>query len=62
MCILGVVLDVFMDHAQVDTALTTAHSILFPKGLENVVAASRARHDATVEAAHEARVAYLKKV
>jgi hypothetical protein len=48
--------------AQVDSALCTAHNLLFPKGLESAMAASHARHDATVEAAHEARVAYLKKV
>ena len=48
--------------AQVDSALSAAQSVLYPKGLDNVVAASRAQHAATVEAAHEARDAYLKKV
>lgn len=47
---------------QVDSALSAAQSILYPKGLDNVVAASRVQHAATVEAAHEARDAYLKKV
>lgn len=47
---------------QVDSALSAAQSVLYPKGLDNVVAASRAQHAATVEAAHEARDAYLKKV
>ena len=45
-----------------DSALCAAQSVLYPKGLDNVVAASRAQHAATVEAAHEARDAYLKKV
>lgn len=48
--------------AQVDSALSAAQSVLYPKGLDNVVVASRAQHAATVEAAHEARDAYLKKV
>ena len=47
---------------QVDGALSAATSLLYPKGLENVVLASRARHAETVEAAHEARDAYLKRV
>ncbi|KAK9907730.1 hypothetical protein WJX75_008823 [Coccomyxa subellipsoidea] len=47
---------------KVDSALSAAQSVLYPKGLDNVVAASRAQHAATVEAAHEARDAYLKKV
>ena len=45
-----------------DTALSAATSLLYPKGLENVVLASRARHAETVEAAHEAGDAYLKRV
>ena len=45
-----------------DGALSAATSLLYPKGLENVVLASRARHAETVEAAQEARDAYLKRV
>lgn len=47
--------------AQVDNALTSAHSVLFPKGLDTAVATSRQQHAANVEAANEAREAYLKK-
>jgi hypothetical protein len=46
---------------QVDSALSAASSLLYPKGLDGAVVASRARHAETVEAAHEAREAYLKK-
>ena len=47
--------------AQVDNALTAAHNVLFPKGLDTAVATSRQQHAVNVEAAHEAREAYLKK-
>ena len=46
---------------QVDNALTAAHNVLFSKGLDTAVATSRQQHAANVEAAHEAREAYLKK-
>ena len=47
--------------SQVDNALTTAQNVLFPKGLDTAVATSRQQHAAKVEAANEAREAYLKK-
>lgn len=47
---------------QVDNALTAAQNVLFPKGLDTAVATSRQQHAANVEAANEAREAYLKKV
>ena len=47
---------------QVDNALSAATSLLYPKGLDGVVVASRQRHAQTVEAAHQARDAYIKKV
>ena len=46
---------------QVDNALTAAQSVLFPKGLDTAVATSRQQHAANVEAANEAREAYLTK-
>ena len=46
---------------QVDNALTAAHNVLFSKGLDTAVATSRQQHAANVEAANEAREAYLKK-
>ena len=46
---------------QVDNALTAVHNVLFSKGLDTAVATSRQQHAANVEAAHEAREAYLKK-
>ena len=47
--------------SQVDNALTAAQNVLFPKGLDTAVATSRQQHAANVEAANEAREAYLKK-
>ncbi len=44
-----------------DNALTAAQNVMFPKGLDTAVATSRQQHAANVEAANEAREAYLKK-